>query len=1068
MRENYLKPKHQCISVLLKLWKILILFLLFSPLSLLAQDVTRNVRGVIYDESGDPLPGATVMIEGSTRGVSADIDGTYTINVKPTDKLIFSFIGMESQTITVGAQTVIDTHLKPKSNELDEVTIVGFGRQKKESVIASISTVKPAELKVPSSNLTSGLAGRMAGVISYQTSGEPGKDNTNFFIRGVTTFGYSSSPLILIDNIESTMDNLARLSVDDIAAFSIMKDATATAIYGARGANGVILVTTKEGVEGKVKLSVRVENSISTPVRQIKTVDPITYMKMYNEAVITRTPNQGAAFTQEKINGTAMGNDPYFYPAVNWYDELFKKVVANQRVNANISGGGGVAKYFVSVSFSNDNGALKVDGKNNYNNNINIKRIQVRSNTNINLTKTTGLNVRVNANFEDYNGPIDGGNVMYRKVRAASPVHFAKTYLPDDALAFTEHVLYGSYLENGKLYVNPYADMTKGYRDSNTNDVTAQLELTQDLKFITEGLRFRVMSNASRYALSSFVRSTSPFYYNLAYYDPDSKRFQLQLLNEGQGQEDLNYTVPQNTPEVVSSYYFEGMLNYERSFEKHTVGALIVGTMNSSLRAVGNGNPAPTIQQSLASRNMGISGRITYAYDSKYLFEGNFGYNGSERFAKKERFGFFPSLGVGYIISNDSFWSENKYVNKLKIKTTYGLVGNDRIGDLNDRFFYIPQVNLNGGNSSIVFGENFGSPLATVQMVRYGNDEISWEVAKKLDVGAEMTLFNFLELQTSYFQEKRSNIYQVRPTIPEEMGFGQSLSANVGRASSYGFEVQADANKAFGSDFWLGLRGNFTFARSNYDYAEEIPHPYPWLGETGFPIKQMKGYVAERLFIDGADIINSPQQMFTGGAMPGDIKYRDINGDDVIDKNDIVPLGYTNVPEILYGFGFSLGYKNIDISCFFQGAARSSFYIDALRTTPFLDASTFPNDGNIFGGKAPNNVLQCWADSYWSEDNRNNYAAQPRLTTTQVDNNIQASTWWMRNGSYLRLKSVEIGYTFPEKWQKTMRMSNLRIYASGLNLLTFSRFKEWDAELGGNGFNYPIQAVYNLGLNLNF
>lgn len=1039
-------------------WILIIIATLSFQIQTIMAQTSREVLGMVHDELGEPLPGATVMVDKSTRGVVTDIDGSFAIKVSDNDVLIFSYIGYQEQKIAVEKQRRIIVKLLPKTDELDEVTIVGFAKQKKESVIASVSTIKPSDLKVPSSNLTSGIAGRMAGVISYQSSGEPGKDNTNFFIRGVTTFGYSSSPLILIDNIESSTDELARLSPDDVASFSIMKDATATAIYGARGANGVVLVTTKEGKEGPAKVSIRIENSISTPARNIKLADPITYMNMYNEAILTRNPERGRMFSDEKIANTGIGLNPYVYPAIDWYDELFKKTTMNQRANINLSGGGTMARYYVSLSFNNDNGALKVDKKNNYNSNIDIKRIQIRTNVNLDLTKTTRFDIRVNANIEDYNGPIDGGDRMYRKVRAASPVLFPKVFAPDESNIKTSHVLFGNAGGEGD-YLNPYADMIRGYRESNTTLLTAQMELSQKLDAIIPGLSAKVLASTTRSSGFSIAREISPFFYSIGYYDKENDRYTLNQLNPNGGREDLDYN--KSEPTVSSTYYFEGSINYTREFGKHNVGGLLVGTMREYL----TGN-APDIQQSLPSRNLGLSGRATYAYDSRYLFEVNFGYNGSERFSKKERFGFFPSAGIGYLVSNEKFWPENKYVNKLKLKGTYGLVGNDKIGDLRDRFYYISEVNLNAGESGIVFGENFTEKIQTVNIGRYGNENITWEVAKKLDIGIETTLFNFLEIQADYFQEKRNKIYQNRPTIPAELGYAANLAANVGRASSKGFEVQVDANHSINKDLWIGVRGNFTFAKSNYDYAEEANLMYPWLTVTGYPINQMRGLIAERLFVDEADIANSPKQTY-GEYMPGDIKYRDINGDDIIDNNDIVPIGYSTVPEINYGFGVSLGYKNLDFSCFFQGAARSSFYIDALRTTPFLDASTF--DSDIFAGrKSPNAVMQCWADSYWRESDRNSYAAMPRLTTERIENNLQGSTWYLRDGSYIRLKSVEIGYTIPQKTLKKIRINNLRVYVSGLNLFSISKFKEWDVEQGGNGFNYPIQSVYNLGLNVNF
>lgn len=374
---------------------------------------TISVKGVVMSEFDEPLPGATITIKGTTKGVITDMDGNFTIDAASDAILVVSYIGMEKQEIKVNNRKTIHIILKEQRDELEEVTVVAFAKQKKESVISSITTVKPSELKAPSSNLTTALAGRMAGMIAYQTSGEPGKDNAQFFIRGVTTFGYKKDPLILIDNIELSADDLARLNVDDIASFSIMKDATSTALYGARGANGVIMVTTKEGKEGPAKVSIRLENSISTPTKMVELADPITYMRLGNEAVTTRNPLGITPYSQEKIDKTIAGTNPYAYPAIDWYDELFKSQVMNQRVNFNISGGGKVAKYYIAASYTKDNGVIKMDNQNNFNSGIDLQKFNVRSNININLTPTTEASIRFQGSFDDYRGPVDGGDALF-------------------------------------------------------------------------------------------------------------------------------------------------------------------------------------------------------------------------------------------------------------------------------------------------------------------------------------------------------------------------------------------------------------------------------------------------------------------------------------------------------------------------------------------------------------------------------------------------------------------------------------------------------------------------------
>lgn len=436
------------------------------------QPARRTIRGKIVDSEGKPLPGVTITILGTTRGVITDMDGSYSIDAAATDKLVFSFIGLESQIVDVGNQTSINVTMQEKTEELEDVTVVAFAKQKKESVLASIETVKPEELRVPSSNLTTALAGRMSGIISYQRSGEPGQDNAEFFIRGVTTFGYKKDPLILIDGIELSSEELSRLHPDDIAAFSIMKDATATALYGARGANGVILVTTKEGKEGKAKVSIRWESSMSQPTKNIELADPITYMNLHNEAVRTRDPLGNLPYSPTKVDNTIAGTNPQVYPATDWQDLLLKNYTMNHRLNFNISGGGTVARYYISGGVTQDNGILDVPQENNFNSNIDLKKYVIRSNVNINLTKTTEAVLRVHGNFDDYRGPLNGGTQTYQMIMRTNPVLFPAYYTPDEANQYVQHILFGNFGSGG--YINPYAEMVKGYKESSTSMMLAQ------------------------------------------------------------------------------------------------------------------------------------------------------------------------------------------------------------------------------------------------------------------------------------------------------------------------------------------------------------------------------------------------------------------------------------------------------------------------------------------------------------------------------------------------------------------------------------------------------------------
>lgn len=1033
-----------------------LIFILFLSFFCFSQNTT--IKGVVLDEENNPIIGANILeIENTKNGTISDFDGNFEISINLNSYIEISYVGFKSQTLKIIDGKDLKIILQDDYQNLDEVTIVAYGKQKKSSVIAAVTSINPTELRMPTSNLTTSLAGRVAGVISYQRSGEPGRDNAEFFIRGVSTFGYARSPLILIDGIETTSTDLARLQPDDIASFSIMKDATATSLYGARGANGVILVTTKEGIEGVLKVNVRYEKSYAAPTKSLQIADPITYMRLHNEALTTRNALGGRIYSLEKI---LISEDPnrnkMAYPTVNWFDELIEDYTLNSRFNFNLSGGGKIARYYLASTINTDNGNLKIDPRNNFNTNIKFNRISLRSNINVDLTETTQVALKFNGNFDDYNGPLDGGALVYQKAMKANPVLYPKVYEPDAQFQNSTHALYGNYGQFGD-YLNPYADLMRGYKDESYNNFLATVEIKQKLNFITEGLNLRILGNTSRYSFYNLERKYNPFYYSLGNYDFQSDTYSLVALNPNQGTEYLEYS--EGNKVITNSTYFEGALNYNKTLkDKHEVSGMLIGIMRE-LKYANAGN----LQSSLPFRNLGLSGRFTYAFDEKYFAEFNFGYNGSERFAKSERFGFFPSFGAGWYISNEKFMEKfSDYITKLKIKGTYGLVGNDQIGSSDDRFFYISQVNLNNGSLGAPFGLEFGNYINGVSINRYANDQITWEKAKMLNLGIELGINNNLDFQADYFTEYRTNILMDRAQIPASMGLQAPIRANVGEASSEGFEFTLDYKNSLTNDLFIGLRANFSYADSKFEVYEELDYVtagLPWRSRVGLNLSQPYGYIAERLFIDEADIANSPLQTF-GEYMPGDIKYKDINNDGLIDINDEVPIGYPTTPKIIYGFGLSSSYKNLDFSFFFQGSAQSSFFIDAYNSSPFIDT---------YGGAIGNNaLLNAWADDHWSEDDRNLYAAWPRLSDQLIDNNNRNSTWWLRDGTFLRLKSVELGYTIKNDFISKLKITNARIYFTGTNLLTFSKFKIWDVEMGGNGLGYPIQLGINFGINLNF
>jgi TonB-linked SusC/RagA family outer membrane protein len=1019
-----------------------------------------EIRGEVLDENGKGIPGATVKVKGSVLGAVADVNGKFILKgVDENATLVVSYLGYITQEVKLNGQKQVTVKLQVDLGELNEIVVTAFGqKQRKEAVVGSVTTITPSTLRVPSSNLTTALAGRIAGVIAYQRTGEPGMDDAQFFIRGVTTFGTGkASPLILIDGVEMTTGDLSRLIVDDIASFSVMKDANATALYGARGANGVILVTTKEGQEGLAKVQFRAETSSSSPTENVRFANPVTFMKLQNEGVRTRIPGTRLPNNEADIYYTELGKDPMRYPAIDWQDVLLDKLTINQRYNLNVSGGGKAARYYIAASNALDNGIIKMDKRQSFNNNIKINKYSLRSNVNVNLTKTTEAIVRLSGTFDNYNGPLDGGTSLYNKAVLANPVKFLPFYAPDENNIFTNHILFGNN-ENGE-YLNPYAEMMKGYKSQDRSSMSVQFGLKQNLDFLVKGLAFRGMYNVNRFANLTVSRQYKPFFYALSPLLMGATDYKLNALNPNGGTDFLDYMPSDRT--VTNTMYLETALDYNTVIkEKNTLSALLVFTSREN-----KDGSYDDLQSSLPQRNAGMAGRLTYGYDNRYYAEANFGYNGSERFSKHERWGFFPSAGLGWVVSNEKFWEPlRNVVSKLKLKATYGLVGNDAIGEAKDRFYYLSNVNMNDGGRGFTFGENFGYNVPGISISRYSDPFITWEVSRKGNFGLELNLMNSINIQADYFTEQRSRILQTRSDIPSTMGLQATPKSNIGKAKGSGIDISLDYNKTFSSGLWAIIRGNFTYASSKFELFEEPDYSAtPWRAHANQKISQRWGYIAERYFLDDEEISSSPLQTF-GEYKPGDLKYKDINKDGRVDENDMVPIGYPTTPEIVYGFGMSLGYKNFDINCFFQGSALSSFWIDPKAIAPFANST----DPAYAGMKTNRALLQAIADNHWSEDTRNVFAFYPRLSPENVSNNSVSSTWWMRNGAFLRLKTVEVGYNVSKDFAKRIHLKNIRVYGSGNNLLQLRSFKLWDPEQAGNAFNYPIQRVFNLGVNLEF
>ncbi|MBS1565859.1 MAG: SusC/RagA family TonB-linked outer membrane protein, partial [Bacteroidetes bacterium] len=726
---------------------------------------------------------------------------------------------------------------------------------------------------------------------------------------------------------------------------------------------------------------------------------------------------------------------------------------------------------YLAISYNLDNGNVRKNSLNGFNNNIKLQSYSILSNVTLNLTPTTEAFISLKGQFDDYNGPIpgydetghllSGGATVYHNAVYSNPVAFPAVY-PSSLLPYVKHPLFGNAVIPGStnnLYTNPYAQSLSGFQSTNSSTLTAQINLKQNLNFITPGLSTRVMAYTTRYASFALTRQVSPYFYSSSL--ADGKLTGIYLINDGSSgnpfpvpTEYLTYAPGDKT--LNSTFYGEAAVNYNRTFnQKHSVGAMFIGTLRNY--TTGNAN---TLQLSLPARNEGVSGRVTYGYDNRYLFEYDFGYNGSERFADNHRFGFFPSVGAGWVVSNEKFFEPyTNIVSNLKFRVTYGLVGNDQIGNANDRFFYLSQVGLDGSMAG-GFGKNFGYNRNTVYTTRYANSEITWEKSTQTNLGMDLTLLKDIKITVDAFHQKRNNILMVRTTIPTTMGLQATPSANVGAAQSDGVDIALDYQKTISKDWWATIRGTFTYAKSKVLVNEEPAYAAnnANLSHVGNSISQIYGLLAERLFIDQIEVNNSPAQF--GNVLAGDIKYRDINGDGKISIADYVPMGYPSTPELQYGFGFSTGYKNFDISAFFQGTARVSFMIDPIAISPFFNQ---------------HGLLNVISQDHWSENNRNSYAFWPRLNINSdrvggapTYNNNYSSSWWLRDGSFMRLKSAEIGYNVPASSLRRLKLSNARIYVNGTNLLTFSAFKNWDPEMGSSGLGYPIQKVVNVGVLLGF
>ena len=1002
----------------------------------------RTITGTVTDATtGEVIAGATIIEKGSiSNGTTSDYTGAFRIMLPRGAQIDVSFVGYKTRTVDIGVLGVVDVELTP-DNELETVVVVGAGTQKKVSVTGSISSVSGSALKFPSSSLTSGLAGKLAGVISISSSGAPGAAS-DFYIRGIGTFGGRTTPLILLDNVEISAGDLNNVPAEAIESFSILKDASATAIYGVRGANGVMIVTTKKGQENtRAKINVSLENSFVQPTKMVEYVDGATWMDKYNEANRARG-GVSDRYLPEVIEYTRSHKYPYAYPDVDWLDLLFRDFNMNQRANINIQGGGNRATYFMSLNLNHDTGIINSPEDYLFNNNLHRLAYNFQNNISYKLSKSTTLDLHLNAQITEQSGPGESVDKLFSYAIRANPVSYPAFFPSEPG---DNHIRFGNAVKTGAtLFSNPYASLLDDHSITKANKLNVSLQLDQKLDFITKGLNITGMVNWNSYAYTSFTQTMSPYYYTLdqTLYNPAyPDYYSLQQIKSGNEYIKESY----GEPYTDQTFYFDARLNYSRRFNKHNVGALLMYMMREF-------RP----NRSLPQRNQGFSGRATYDFDQRYFIEFNFGYNGTERLAAGHRFEFFPAVSAGWAISNEKFWEPlRNYVDFLKLRGSYGLVGSDGFNDDAGRrhFLYRNSIKLNDGDGLSMFGPSLSNMYSFYgpTVLVYANPDATWERVKKLDIGVDLSLFHQVNITFDYFRDNRDRIFMPRGSWPAILGY-QNVTpwGQIGQATNSGYELSVNWKRNFGKDWTLDMRFNFTYNRNEYTNYDEPDYPNSWQSVIGQPLDNYRwnGYIAEGLFTSEEEIANHATQLIGGAPKVGDIKYRDLNGDGIVNNDDECMISeYGTTPRIQYGIGLNLRWRKWDLGLFFTGSGNRTLMINR-------DVAMEPFGSDLY------NLTKFIADNHWSEADPDPKAEYPRLgiNSADISNNVSVfSTYWMRNGRFIRFKTLELGYNFKYG----------RVYLNGDNLAVWSPFNYWDPEMW-TWVKYPLSRTFTLGVQLKF
>jgi TonB-linked SusC/RagA family outer membrane protein len=1028
-----------------------ILLLLLTVFSFSVAFSQYRVSGVVEDENMVSLPGVSVYIKGTTIGTITDIKGSYSLsNVSKEAVLVFSFIGYATEERIIGAQTTINIKMTPNVVGLEEVVVVGYGTQKKVTVIGAVSTITSKTLvQSPASNISNALAGRLTGLTTVQNTGQPGKDDASLYIRGRSTW-VNASPLYIVDGVER--ETFTQVDANEVESISILKDASATAVYGVKGANGVIIITTKRGTEQKPVVSLSAQFGLQQPTRLPN------YLQSYESALLRNESylNDGYTADQLPFQPAALEafrnhSDPYHYPDVDWYEETLINLAPQGQYNINVQGGTKTARYFLSTGYLYQDGLFNTENHTDYNTNYRFDRFNFRTNLDLDVSKNLILSVNIAARIENTNEP---GSTGYTNAEKQSSFGSLTRTPPYETPLFQANGKPGV----GPMGMNPWLAVNGfGYTQNKKDVVESLVTLNYKLDKLTKGL-----SAKGLFSYDSYYAEQKRFTKNTATYRLDS----------GPDEPD-SYTVFGEDTKLkydggyVSSYaklYLEGSINYSRSFGNHNVYGLLLGNLDN--KTYGG--------QYIPYRSMGIVSRVTYDYSNRYLAEINMGYNGSENFAEGNRFGFFPSLSAGWVLSQEAFFKQTlPFINFMKLRLSYGLVGNDKIGG--DRFMYTEEYSSRNSweaPSRPSFGTS-AQEVTILTLSRIANPDLTWEKANKFNFGLETNFWgNKLSTTIDVFLEHRRDILMDRNSIPLYLGV-EPPAGNLGETKNNGCEIEIKYANKTGNDFnyWANL--NFSYAKNIIISKDEPANKLEWQKEEGQSIGQFYGYQVLGFFdisdFDANGNLNEkyPRQLVGEAPKPGDFRYADISGDNLIDDRDRLPIGYSDIPRSTYGFSYGFNWRGFDFSMMWQAAVHVSLNISSESLYEFCE-----------GGRVQDFHEGRWAyytDPFTGElvDTRAT-ATYPRLHSQSSSPNWTVNDFFLYNSDYLKLRNMEIGYKLPIKQLAILGISKMRLYINANNLLTFSSVKQVDPEgpgYGSNqerGWNYPQLAIYNFGINATF